>query len=431
MDAPLQRNCALLLFIAVLVPLTPAAVHRTPNFTITASSEVIARQVGKAAETYRRDLATFWLGHPLPRWSRPCELRVRDGSIAASGETRFQFVGGEVINWKMYVNGSVERILDSVLPHEINHTIFACHFRRPLPRWADEGAATLFEHRSEQMKQLDLLNRVLDSGAGFIDLRRLLQMKEYPKEYRAMLIMYAEGFALVDFLVQQGGRSRYLKFLTDGEKIGWTEAIRSNYHHGGVESLEKNWRAWIRGGMPKLKSPREELLAGLEESPDGYMRPRILNEYAVNTTVRSQSPEPAVSVARDSAHDARPVPKKGSGAKGSVFVGLPSENRWLTETSGKGGATEDKETASRPRRAASFEAPAPRMQRTTSGRIQVPKTQSSSSRKVDAKRKAGFESTGSRQFDPNRRHSKELRERRLVSGSIPQWAGFPGQKELF
>lgn len=431
MDAPIQRTSALLLLTSLTTAVAASgAVFKSPNFTVTASSMEIAQQVGKAAETYRRDLATFWLGHPLPRWSRPCELRVRDGSIAASGETRFQFVGGEVINWKMYVNGSVERILDSVLPHEINHTIFACHFRRPLPRWADEGAATLFEHRSEQMKQLDLLNRVLDNGSGFIALRRLLQMKEYPKEYRSMLIMYAEGFALADFLVQQGGRLRYLRFLTDGEKIGWPQAIRKNYTHEGVESLEKNWRSWIRAGMPKLKSPREEMLAGLEESPDGYTRPKILNEYAINTTVRSQSPQPGESAHADVAKT-RAAGEKKSGPKSSIFVGLPSENRWLTETSANGSVAEKKEQISRPRRSASFEAPAPRDLRSTSGRAPVPRTEAAKKAGEGQAKVRGLESTGSRQIATGRSDHREPRERRLVSGSIPQWAGFPGQMELF
>ena len=174
--------------------------------------------------------------------------------MGAGGETKFQFVGGEVLNWNMYVQGSMERILDSVLPHEINHTIFACHFRKPLPRWADEGAATLFEHRSEQLKQLHLLNQVIKGGRDFISLRNLLTMKEYPKGYRPMLILYAEGYALADFLVQQGGRKRYLQFLRDGERMGWTQAIKANYHHGGVDSLQKNWQGWVMAGMPKLNS---------------------------------------------------------------------------------------------------------------------------------------------------------------------------------
>ena len=49
----------------------------------------------------------------------------------------------------MTVEGSLERILNSVLPHEVTHTIFAAKFGRPLPRWADEGGAVLSEDATE------------------------------------------------------------------------------------------------------------------------------------------------------------------------------------------------------------------------------------------------------------------------------------------
>ncbi|MCA9047774.1 MAG: hypothetical protein KDA89_03550, partial [Planctomycetaceae bacterium] len=139
MEAQILRYC----LIAVSVFSSTGAAYQSRNFVVTAPTEDVARRVGEAAENYRRDLATFWRGEPLPAWSKPCRINVRPGALGAGGQTTFQFVGGEVLNWNMYVQGTVERILDSVLPHEVNHTIFACHFRRPLPRWADEGAATL------------------------------------------------------------------------------------------------------------------------------------------------------------------------------------------------------------------------------------------------------------------------------------------------
>ena len=66
----------------------------------------------------------------------------------------------------MKIQGSRERILDSVLPHEITHTIFATHFGRPLPRWADEGACTTVEHASEKAKQDKLLIQFLLTDRG-------------------------------------------------------------------------------------------------------------------------------------------------------------------------------------------------------------------------------------------------------------------------
>jgi hypothetical protein len=277
-----------------------AETYQTVNFSVKAASAATAEEVGKAAEGYRRQLAIFWLGKPLPNWSAPCKIVVKEGQIGAGGRTTFQFARGEVLNWSMEVQGTKERILDSVLPHEVNHTIFACHFRRPLPRWADEGAATLFEHRSEQLKQLGLLNQVIRGRSSMITLRELLSMKKYPDDYHRMLTLYAQGYALADFLVQQKGRHAYLKFIADGEKIGWDEAIKTNFDHDGIESLEKNWKGWILAGMPKLTLPREQMLAATASAEsEAAARPELPvaspNRSAPkprrSAVVRSQSPE--------------------------------------------------------------------------------------------------------------------------------------------
>ena len=48
----------------------------------------IAKQVGHAAEHFRKQLAIEWLGQELPRaWAVPCPIKVNVGQIAASGQT--------------------------------------------------------------------------------------------------------------------------------------------------------------------------------------------------------------------------------------------------------------------------------------------------------------------------------------------------------
>lgn len=424
MEAQILRSCLILssLFVAT------GANYQTPNFIVTAPDSQTAKTVGDAAEEYRHDLAVFWLDEPLPKWSRPCRLKVRTGSMGAGGETKFQFVGGEVLNWNMYVQGSLERILDSVLPHEVNHTIFACHYRKPLPRWADEGAATLFEHRSEQLKQLHLLNQVIRGGRDFISLRNLLTMKEYPKGYRPMLILYAEGYALADFLVQQGGRKKYLKFLHDGERIGWPEAIKANYHHGGVESLQKNWQGWVVAGMPQLNTKANEAVANVDSKDDGeFSRPTILDQYASKSTIRLQSPDEETG---------RQEPTR-------VAVASASTTQQQERVAVPARRTSAQTKLPRPAaaratfREASFEAPLPRHSADTTP---LPAFQGRSSRSgrsstVTAGQRAGLERTQlsvrSNAANPMSHREHLPQERNEATGSIPQWAGFPGQKELF
>ena len=163
-------------------------VVQSQNFIVFASSPQWAAQVSKAAEQYRRDLAIYWLGEELPPWSQRCPVHVTTGAnLGASGETRFSPIASGVGNWMMSVNGTPERILDSVLPHEISHTVFATHFAEYakigqfVPRWADEGACTTVEHESEKKKHRHFLRQFLQTGRG-LAFNQMFRLKDYPSD---------------------------------------------------------------------------------------------------------------------------------------------------------------------------------------------------------------------------------------------------------
>lgn len=92
MDARALRCLVLAFGLLVASRTTAAATHQTVNFAVTAQRPEVAEQVGKAAEVYRQQLAIFWLGKPLPNWSRPCKISVDEGALGAGGKTTFQFV---------------------------------------------------------------------------------------------------------------------------------------------------------------------------------------------------------------------------------------------------------------------------------------------------------------------------------------------------
>jgi hypothetical protein len=237
------------LFAAMTVSL--GASYRTPNFIVEASSQQFAKQIGDAAETYRRELAKLWVGRELRNWASPCPIRVRDGArIGAGGMTSFVFDKGHVFGWQMSIQGSRERILDSVLPHEVTHTIFASYFRQPLPRWADEGACTTMEHISERAKQNKMLIHFLKSRHG-IPFSQMLVMKEYPRE---VLPLYSQGHSLTRFLIEQGNRSKFLQFIKDGmQNDQWTAAVSEHYGYSSLTELQNVWLEWVKQGSPPLK----------------------------------------------------------------------------------------------------------------------------------------------------------------------------------
>jgi hypothetical protein len=225
------------------------SVVETPNFRIYARSASLANQIARAAEENRKQLANHWLGRDIPNWPRKCPVTVHDGNIAANGETKYVILpGGGVADFQMTVSGTPERILDSVLPHEITHTIMASHFAamgKPIPRWADEGVCTTVEHISERSKHDQMLVRYIGEGRG-IPFAVLFALRDYPRD---MMPLYAQGYSLSCFLIAQGGPRKFVKFLERGmEEDNWVSAVNEYYQYPMMGKLQLAWTDWVEGG---------------------------------------------------------------------------------------------------------------------------------------------------------------------------------------
>lgn len=252
--------------IAILLFVTMGASYRTSNFVVNTQDPRLARQIAEAAEKYRSELAVAWLGESIPNWYSPCTMTVHIGqNLGAGGSTTFLFDRGEVYGWRMTIQGSQQRIFDSVLPHEITHMILASHFREPLPRWADEGAATSVECPSERQKQYRSLYQFLTTGRG-IAFNQMFTMTEYPSD---IMPLYAQGFSLAEYLIRQGGRRKYVAFLESGMERGdWTAALNKHYSVQSIGQLQNIWLAWVRNGRPAIRSasPNPVMVASYEAS---------------------------------------------------------------------------------------------------------------------------------------------------------------------
>lgn len=236
-----------------------AAQHRTANFFAMADTREIAKAVATKAEECRRLIAITWLGEEFPKWYRPCRITVKTGpQLGAGGATTFAFDNGDVFGWRMTVQGTLERILDSVIPHEVCHTIMATHFRRPLPRWADEGMASSWECEAETKRQLILAWEVVGTQKE-IPLSDLLTIQEYPTDMERVLTLYAQGYLLTKFLTQEdrGGRDEFLKLLELAHTSGWPTALRKTYGYENMQQLEEEWRLWVKSDCAPPPPPIE------------------------------------------------------------------------------------------------------------------------------------------------------------------------------
>ena len=244
-----------------------AASARTQNFMVSAATQELANEIAKAAEGFRRDLAIKWLGKELPNWDQPCPITAQvDPRQGAGGATSFMFGGGRPYGWTMSIQGSRERVLDSVLPHEVTHTIFATHFGRPLPRWADEGACTTVEDASERGKQEKLLYQFLTTNRG-IAFNKMFAMKEYPRD---ILPLYSQGYSLARFLIAIDGERNFVKYVGAGmDSNNWTAATTEFYGFHSLSDLQLSWLDWVRKGTPRITDSGQLLYVSTDASRNG------------------------------------------------------------------------------------------------------------------------------------------------------------------
>jgi len=272
MEARLLRAALLVAVVMSLGASRPYYSVRSPHFIVSAPTKQLAEEICQAAEQFRRDLAIEWLGHELPPWQMPCPIKADvSPNLGAGGATSFVFRGGAPSDWTMNIQGSRERVLDSVLPHEITHTIFATHFGRPLPRWADEGACTTVEHASEKAKQDNFLIQFLTPDAGGktrgIPFNRMFQMKDYPPD---ILPLYSQGYSLARFFIEQGGKPKFVQYVGEGMRTSdWPTTTQKFYGFSSLSDLQLTWVEWVRRGSPALPDGAvpENLLVSTKAAP--------------------------------------------------------------------------------------------------------------------------------------------------------------------
>jgi len=226
----------------------------TENFRIFHDDAELARRVAEVAERTRAEQHRIWVGSESnSAWTPPCDIYLypnatifeeRTGQPPESpGFSTMGLQNGRVVARRVNLRADADRLLDTVLPHEITHVLLADLFpRNPIPKWADEGIAMLAEPPDQFRRRLVPLSEALESGRLF----RLetLMTAEYP-DGRYWEVFMAQSASLTHFLVQQDSPERLLQFLrrsVSGEEL--ESALRDVYGFSNFKDLETRWLAW-------------------------------------------------------------------------------------------------------------------------------------------------------------------------------------------
>jgi hypothetical protein len=68
-------------------------------------------------------------------------------------------------------------------------------------------------------------------------------MTNYPSD---VMVLYAEGYSVTNFLVTSGGRKTFLDFVGQGMRGDWDAAVKACYGYKTVEELEQAWLQFLQ-----------------------------------------------------------------------------------------------------------------------------------------------------------------------------------------
>lgn len=243
---------------AVAIVLLMPSLCAAANFRVFCHDRALGTAIATAAERLRDDLSYTWFGERMPEWPEPCIVQV-DNSPAERGSTTYKMNRGVPTQMLMSISGPPYRIMDSILPHEILHTVFASHLG-VIPRWANEGACSNIE-------ALDSRNELRHNGfRRVMPLATLFRLDEYPRD---MTQFYAQSDVICDFLLEHGGKRNFTAWLQAGteskSQTGRPEFTRVLFQHYGYANdtdLEAAWLDWVRAGAPRNTMAGKRWVAG-------------------------------------------------------------------------------------------------------------------------------------------------------------------------
>jgi hypothetical protein len=212
-----------------------------------------ADQIAELCEARRTELRAKWLGSDTPAdWNVRCDVvlhATQESYLAAVGRSGVGTLGSSLVHYdKQQVAGRRIDLLArdqqtalSALPHELTHVVLADRFgQQALPRWADEGIATLADSSEKQRLHLVDLQRGLAAGLT-PRLTDLLFATEYPpSNQRAMY--YGSSLALVRYLSTLDRTERVLDFVEKSMQSGHRVALMEVYGLESLAQLERGWR---------------------------------------------------------------------------------------------------------------------------------------------------------------------------------------------
>jgi hypothetical protein len=232
-----------------------AGLVQSNNFIVMAPNQALAKEVLKAAETHRKEVAVHWLGAPLPPSIGAAVIHVELSQVEDSGRTWAKDHPSRKYH-KVWLETSQKRAVGATLKHEITHVVLATRFPTRLPTWLEEGCASFADDAGRQRQR----KLILDWYARTDKWPSLHPVLNATAMAAADQTSYAIAASLTEFLMKRGGQATLLAFAEAVKSKGLDNALDHYYELDGVKQLNDEWKSWYlsrnavaRGGAQKTR----------------------------------------------------------------------------------------------------------------------------------------------------------------------------------
>lgn len=142
---------------------------------------------------------------------------------------------------------SYERSRGGTLDHELTHAFFFYLLDNYFSLFFNEGVAQNSEYNQRERLRQTVYRRA--SNGEFVALGRLVD-RQY---YDGSLLIYHQGFSVVDFLIARGGSTwlyAFLDALTNGPD-GLEACLKRYYGYKSFGEFESDWNRYVEEGQDR------------------------------------------------------------------------------------------------------------------------------------------------------------------------------------
>lgn len=202
-----------------------------------ASSEEIADECDRILDRLEERYGKPKIWRPFPVYYR---------AYTGNGVAGYTMYNGQSVT-EVVVYESFKNSVGATLDHELTHAFFFYFLNSSFDLFLNEGLAQNSEYKRRASLRQTVYRRY--SNGEFWTLDRLYGRNAYDSS----LLIYHEGFSVVDFLIARGGSEWLAEFMRDLVARGNVdESLRLFYGYSTLKALQKDWLNYIESGQDRL-----------------------------------------------------------------------------------------------------------------------------------------------------------------------------------